>query len=78
MTVTYKFEQVRDQRDQFVVMMDMQRYGMFNEAVEIGPFSMTAFLQGIFVRGPAIGVEEFVQEFEGQLRGRKYKKTVAG
>lgn len=76
MRVTYKFEILREQRDAFVKMMDMVRYGMYDEDLEIGPFSMTQFPTGIWVRGRASDVDEFTKDFETQLGTQAYKATV--
>lgn len=75
-TVTYKFESLRDQRDSFVKWMDMLHYGMFDDAIEIGPFNSNEFRKGIFVRGNQPEVKEFTNEFETSLGNKKYKTSV--
>lgn len=70
--ITYKFENLRDQRDAFVKWMDMLHYGMFSDAIEIGPFNSTQFTDGIWVRGVPLDVTEFTDEFEASLSTKKY------
>lgn len=76
MRVTYRFEDLQVMRDQFIKMMDMIRYGMYDEDLEIGPFSMAQFTQGIWVRGLKADVEEFTVDFEADLGTVRYKATV--
>lgn len=76
-TITYRFEKLADQRDALIHWMDMLHYGMFSDALEIGPFNTNQFRSGIFVRGDFLDVTEFVEEFEAGVGNRKYKVTVS-
>lgn len=75
-TITYRFTELREQRDAFVKWMDMLHYGMFDDAIEIGPFNSNQFRNGIFVRGNQIEVKEFTDEFEAGLKHKNYKVSV--
>jgi hypothetical protein len=74
--VTYRFENIKDQRDMFVLMMDMIHYGMYDDSLEIGPFNSNAFVGGIWVRGDLLDVDEFTKDFETKLGKKKYKASV--
>lgn len=76
MRISYKFEEMVDQRDAFLGMLDLVRYGMFSDEIEIGPFKTAEFVKGIWIRGPAADVEEFVAEFDTMIIKAKHKKTV--
>jgi hypothetical protein len=76
MIITYKFSDMKEQRDAFLLMMDFSHYGMYSESLQIGPFNMAEFAKGIWVRGTVADLKEFVADFEAELGMEIYTKKV--
>lgn len=78
MRAVYKFDELVQQRDAFVIAMDMLHYGMYDDDLQLGPFSITEFSKGFWVQGDLASLGEFVGDFEPEVNRRKwaYKKSM--